>query len=73
MYGYCGTADCPPETVRYEAGTLVLDVVDARTNKLVWRGWAQNSVEDMLRNRDRMARTIDQAVARMLRGLPPIR
>jgi hypothetical protein len=72
-YGYCNAADCPPETFRYEAGTLVLDFMDSRTNTLVWRGWAQNSVEDMLRNRDRMARTIDQAVAEMLRRLPPMR
>jgi hypothetical protein len=56
--------------VRYEAGTLVLDVIDARTNTLIWRGWAQNSVEDMLDDRDRMAKTIDQAVARMLLRLP---
>lgn len=72
-YGYCGSADCPPETVSYEAGTLVLDFMDAHTNKLVWRGWAQNSVEDMLRNKDKMAKTIDQAVAEMLRQLPRTR
>jgi hypothetical protein len=73
VYGYCGAGDCPSETVRYEAGTLVLDFIDASTNKLVWRGWAQNSVEDMLRNRDKMAKTIDQAVAEMLRQLPRMR
>jgi hypothetical protein len=72
-YGYCRTADCPPESVWYEAGTLVLDFVDAHTNKLVWRGWAQNSVEDMLRNQDQMAKTIDRAVAEMLRQLPRMR
>jgi hypothetical protein len=72
-YGYCGAAGCPPENFRYEAGTLVLDFIDPRTNKLVWRAWAQNSVEDMLRNQERMAKTIDQAVAEMLRQLPPMR
>jgi hypothetical protein len=72
-YGYCGATDCPPESVEYEAGTLVLDFMDAHTNKLIWRGWAQNSVEDMLRNRDKMASTIDQAVAGMLRQLPRAR
>jgi hypothetical protein len=71
-HGYCRAADCPPETVHYEAGTLVLDFIDPRTNKLVWRGWAQNSVADMLRDRDTMARTIDRAVAGMLRQLPPV-
>ena len=59
-------------TVRYEAGTLVLDFIDARTNRLIWRGWAQHSVEDMLHDPDRMARTIRQAVTRMLQRLPPL-
>lgn len=72
-YGYCRGTDCPPETISYEAGTLVIDFMDARTNKLVWRGWAQNSVEDMLQNQDKMARTIDRAVAEMLRQLPAMR
>jgi hypothetical protein len=69
-YAACQTPGCAPESSWYEAGTLVLDVMDARTNTLVWRGWAQNSVEDMLKNRDVMAATIDRAVAEMLRQLP---
>jgi Domain of unknown function (DUF4136) len=72
-YGYCPDGSCPPETLSYEAGTLVLDFMDARTNKLVWRGWAQNSVEDMLHDRDTMATTIDRAVTRMLQQLPRTR
>ena len=55
----------------YEAGTLVLDLVDARTNRVIWRGWAQDSVEDMLNDPDRMAEKIDQAVTRMFALLPP--
>ena len=73
QYGYCTPADCPSGTVWYEAGTLVLDVVDSRTNRVVWRGWAQNSVEDVLGNQDLMAETIDRAVTRMLQRLPPTR
>ena len=57
--------------VDYEAGTLVLDIVDARTNRVIWRGWAQDSVEGVLDNQDRMARKIDEAVTRMLARLPP--
>jgi hypothetical protein len=71
-YGYCAEANCPPETIEYEAGTLVLDLIDARTHRLVWRGWAQNSVEDLLHDKDRMARTIDEAVTRMMNRLPPL-
>lgn len=68
-YGYCAAGQCP-ETIEYEAGTLVVDVIDGRTNRLIWRGWAQKSVEDMLDDRDRMARVIDEAIARMIDRFP---
>jgi hypothetical protein len=71
QYGYCYGVDCSARVVEYEGGTLVLDIVDARTNRVIWRGWAQDSVEDMLNNQDRMARKIDEAVERMLKLLPP--
>jgi hypothetical protein len=69
-HGYCYDDDCKARVVDYEAGTLVLDIVDTRTNKVIWRGWAQDSVEDVLNNEDRMARKIDEAVTRMLVRLP---
>jgi hypothetical protein len=71
-HGYYDAQNPPPPTIRYEAGTLVLDFIDARTNRLIWRGWAQHSVEDMLHDPDRMARTINRAVTRMLKRLPPL-
>lgn len=60
-----------PVISNYEAGTLVLDIVDARTNRVIWRGWAQESVEDVLNNQDRMAKKIHEAVTRMLAMMPP--
>ena len=72
-YGDCYSNDCGPRVTHYEAGTLVVDIVDARTNTLVWRGWAQNSVEGVLGNRDRLARTIDEGVTRMFLRLPRAR
>jgi hypothetical protein len=68
--GYCLNA-CTENVIRYEAGTLVLDFVDAATNKVIWRGWAQDTVEGVLDNEDRMAKKIDEAVTRMLARLPP--
>lgn len=70
-HGYCYEEDCPAGTIAYEAGTLVLDLVDTRTNRMIWRGWAQDSLEGVLENPDRMARQIDEAVTRMLQRLPP--
>jgi hypothetical protein len=75
LHGYCVTDNCRPKSVHYDSGTLVLDVIDLRTNKLLWRGWARNSVEDMLRSPGQMAMMIDQDVTDMLRWLPrrPVR
>ena len=36
-YGYCYGVDCPSDVIEYEAGTLVLDIVDSRTNRVIWR------------------------------------
>jgi hypothetical protein len=69
-YGYCYAEDCPSDVLEYEAGTLVIDIVDSRTNRVIWRGWAQHRVEDMLNDRDRMASRIDEAVQRILERLP---
>jgi len=69
-YGYCYGNTCDALVSEYEAGTIILDVVDARTNQLIWRGWAQNALGDLLENPDRMAAYIDRAVERMLRRFP---
>lgn len=69
--GYCYDDDCQARVIEYEAGTLVLDIVDVRTNRVIWRGWAQDSVEGVLDNQDRMERLINEAVTRMLARLPP--
>ena len=68
-YERCQGADCSSWIQDYEAGTLVLDVVDARTNRLIWRGWAQDIVE-AFENRDRMARKVAEAVRRMMATFP---
>jgi hypothetical protein len=72
-YGACSGADCPARVTEYEAGTLVIDIVDMRTNRVVWRGWAQDTVrlETVLNDRDTMERRINEAVTRILRQLPP--
>lgn len=68
--GYCLADGCSIPTIQYEAGTLVIDVIDARTNRLIWRGWAQQAVKGMLADRDTMARQIERAIARMFSEFP---
>jgi uncharacterized protein DUF4136 len=55
---------------RYESGTLVVDIVDASTDVLMWRGWASGSVAGVLGNRERMRRRIDNDVAGIFGSLP---
>jgi len=68
--GYCYQDDCQAGVLEYEAGTIVLDLVDRKTNKVIWRGWAQESLERVLDNKDRMEHDINEAVSRMLARLP---
>lgn len=65
-YGYC--EDCRPEV--YDAGTLLIDFVDARTDKLLWRGWAKGSMEGVIDDQAWMEQRIDDAVRRILDRLP---
>ncbi len=69
-YGDCGTGDCEARVTQYEAGTLVLDVRDARTNRVVWRSSAQQSVDGLIDNQDWMEKYVEKAVARMLEQFP---
>jgi hypothetical protein len=67
--GYCSD-DCEPTAGEYDEGTLVLDMVDARTNKVVWRGSARGVVNGLIDNQNLMEQKIDEAVRRMLEPLP---
>jgi hypothetical protein len=67
--GYCYD-DCQPRVTEYEEGTLVLDAVDARTNKVVWRGWAKDTVDGVIEDQALMERKIDEAVRRMMALFP---
>jgi hypothetical protein len=52
------------------AGTIVVDLIDAGTNELVWRGMATGTIEDD-DSPDRIKAGIDRAVQRMFSGFPP--
>ncbi|MCX6219039.1 DUF4136 domain-containing protein [Spirosoma sp.] len=47
--GWWGWGGQQYQQQQYQAGTLVVDMVDARTRKLVWRGSVQNAVGDPAR------------------------
>ncbi|GAB3541923.1 DUF4136 domain-containing protein [Spirosoma fluminis] len=47
---------------QYKAGTLVVDMVDARTRKLVWRGSVQNAVGDPARIAAQLSKEAERIV-----------
>ncbi len=65
-YGYC--QDCHSSI--YDAGTITIDFVDARTHTLVWRGWSEGSLEG-IDNQPMIEWRVDEAVRKILQQLPP--
>ena len=68
-YGYC-YENCEPRYFNYEEGTLVIDLVDTNTNKVIWRGWAQDSMNGIIDNQARLEKQVDESVTRMMMQLP---
>lgn len=55
----------PAQVVQFEEGTMLVDIADAESGAVVWRGWAQFDMTRALTNPDVMAQAIDQAIAKM--------
>jgi len=34
------------EVTHYEVGSVVIDIIDAKTNKLIWRGWGDRRISN---------------------------
>lgn len=66
----CFGDDCRSTVTTYEAGTLVIDLVDASTHRLVWRGWAEHRLEDMLDDPVEVKRRVQSGVRRIFAAFP---
>ena len=65
-----GNGDVGRRSEVYDAGTLFIDLIETRTNKLVWRGWAEGSFDGVIDQQAWMEERIDDAVTRILQKLP---
>jgi hypothetical protein len=70
--GYGAWGGTIPEThvYEYDEGSLILDIVNPQTRKLIWRGSAQAEVNRSASPEKRQER-IEEAVRRMLERFPP--
>ena len=69
-YRYGGIGVSTTRARSYEQGTLVVDLVDAEANRLVWRGVATDTVAG---SPDAQTRQIETATRQMFRRYPPAR
>jgi len=62
-YGRVGPVSTTTRVVEYETGTLVVDIVDARTDELIWRGIVSDiAISD---KPAKMQKNITKAIERM--------
>jgi hypothetical protein len=52
------------------SGTIVVDVMDAQSDELAWRGWAEGALLDVP-GPDRLAEYADEVVGKIMKGFPP--
>ena len=65
-WGGFGDATTTVET--YKVGTLVVDLFDAKTEKLIWRGSASDTLSDKA---DKNTKNLDKGVSKMFQQFPP--
>jgi Domain of unknown function (DUF4136) len=67
--GYWGPGGA--STYEYEEGSLILDFVDAKSKKMIWRGVAKAQI-DSADTPEKREKLINEAVNEILKNYPPI-
>lgn len=66
--GFGGFGESTTTENDYKEGTLIIDLYDAKTKQLIWRG----SVEDMISDKaEKNEKNLDKGVAKMFKSFPP--
>ena len=66
--GYWGPGGV--STYEYEEGSLILDFVDAKSKKMIWRGAAKAEVQN-IDTPDKSEKLINEVVQEILKNFPP--
>src|ERR1700758_2601573 len=66
--GFGGFGDATTTTETYRVGTLVVDLFDAHTKMLLWRGSASDTLSD---KSDKNIKNLDKGVQKMFDHFPP--
>jgi hypothetical protein len=66
--GFGGMGEATTTEQDYKEGTLVVDIYDAKTQQLIWRGSAEDTLSDKEAKNEK---NLDKGVAKMFKGFPP--
>jgi Domain of unknown function (DUF4136) len=66
--GFGGMGQSTTTEQDYKEGTLVVDLYDAKTKQLIWRGSAQDTLSDKAEKNEK---NLDKGVAKMFKKFPP--
>ncbi|UCG89200.1 MAG: DUF4136 domain-containing protein [Gemmatimonadota bacterium] len=70
-YGGWGTTTSRTSAYTIDQGTLIIDIVDAASNELVWRGMAQAEVGQPSRDPEERQQQLNGVCERVLASFPP--
>ena len=56
------------DVIHYQVGTLVVDLVDADSGRLVWRGTATDTI---VHSQEKKAKKIRKAAVKLFKKFPP--
>lgn len=66
--GFGGMGESTTTEQDYKEGTLVVDMYDAKTKQLIWRGSAEDTLSDKAEKNEK---NLDKGVAKMFKKFPP--
>jgi hypothetical protein len=67
--GFGGFGDATTTEETYKVGTLVVDLFDSNTKKLIWRGSSSDTLSD---KSDKNIKNLDKGVDKMFDHFPPV-
>jgi hypothetical protein len=67
-FGGGGFGEATTTTETYKVGTLVVDLFDAKTKQLIWRGTSSGTLSN---NSDKNIKNLDKGVEKLFKQFPP--
>ena len=67
-FGGGGFGEATTTTETYKVGTVVVDLFDAKTKQLIWRGASSDTLSS---NSDKNIKNLDKGVEKMFKQFPP--